>query len=170
MNYFERCQRFFLVAMLFSSLAIVACGPRTYAKPPASPKVEVKTETGADLGAEKAVDQPAKEAKTEMKKAVSSRPTAEPLTKAPTVDYSDSKVQRQGGRLFRKLGCALCHKTSGVELGMGPNLSGISGRLSRGEIRVWVRNPKAKKPKTTMPDFEGSTEDLEAILAFLSSL
>ena len=58
----------------------------------------------------------------------------------------------------RKLGnCLACHVLPIPEQAfhgeVGPDLSGVGGNLSRGEIRLRIVNPKVVNPDTIMPAF-----------------
>jgi len=54
---------------------------------------------------------------------------------------------------FERAGCYACHKTRGFE-GLrkpGPNLTRVKGKLSPEWVRNWIREPRAIKPATWMP-------------------
>lgn len=92
----------------------------------------------------------------------------------------------------RKLGnCLACHKLPIPEQPfhgeVGPNLAGIGGVLSEGELRLRVVDPKVLNPDTMMPafyrssglhrvmdKFEGKTilsaQDVEDVIAYLMTL
>jgi len=92
----------------------------------------------------------------------------------------------------RKLGnCLACHKMPISEQQfhgeVGPNLAGVAGRLSEGELRLRVVDPKKVNPDTIMPafyrnsglhrvmeKFQGKTilnaEQVEDVVAYLMSL
>ncbi|MEM6933770.1 MAG: c-type cytochrome [Pseudomonadota bacterium] len=57
-------------------------------------------------------------------------------------------------------GCSSCHGSPGgpgaeiaAENRNAPDLSGIAGRMSEGEIRLWIVAPVVLKPETEMPGF-----------------
>ena len=77
-----------------------------------------------------------------------------------------------GQILFRNKGCVTCHEHSraGGETGLlavGPNLSAY--RNDPEFLRAWLADPKAIKPETPMPNLKLSTEEIEALIAFLNA-
>lgn len=94
-------------------------------------------------------------------------------------------IHRQKGN------CLACHTLPVPEQPyhgeVGPDLNGVSGRLSEGEIRLRIVNPKYSNPNTIMPafyrteglhmvaeKFEGkpmlSAEEVEDVVAYLMTL
>ena len=70
----------------------------------------------------------------------------------------------------------MCHSAAGKGNPQGPPLDGVGGRLSREEIKAWIRTPveMAKKRGTTrkpamVPYPEFSDEELDALVAYLAS-
>ena len=64
-----------------------------------------------------------------------------------------------GGRdLIRIYGCFGCHKIPGYEgvRKVGPDLSGLSGKLTKDWVRKWLENPKNFKSEARMPQFWGN--------------
>lgn len=93
--------------------------------------------------------------------------------------------------IHRKKGnCLACHAMPGdqpFQGNIGPDLTGVGGRYSVGEIRLRVVNPKFANPDTIMPafykadglhrvlkKFEGKTlltaQEVEDIVAYLATL
>ncbi|HEX5068789.1 MAG TPA: cytochrome c [Vicinamibacterales bacterium] len=70
--------------------------------------------------------------------------------------------------------CSACHQIAGKGSAKGP-LDAVGTKLSADEIRAWITDPKgtaakAKKP-TTMPAYPKLTkDDVDALVAYLSSL
>ena len=61
-----------------------------------------------------------------------------------------------GGRdLIRIYGCFGCHKIPGYEgiRKVGPDLSTVSGKLTKEWVRKWLANPKEFKSQARMPQF-----------------
>src|SRR5205085_4329202 len=61
-----------------------------------------------------------------------------------------------GGRdLIRIYGCFGCHKIPGYEniRKVGPDLSTVSGKLTKDWVRKWLADPKEFKPEARMPKF-----------------
>lgn len=55
----------------------------------------------------------------------------------------------------QETGCVLCHTIPGMKEGgeMGPNLSGLSQRLSAEQIRYRIADPRLLNPQTFMPAY-----------------
>ncbi|MEL7463968.1 MAG: c-type cytochrome [Pseudomonadota bacterium] len=94
-----------------------------------------------------------------------------------------------GAALHQSAGCADCHAAPGFEdaPAIGPDLSGVADRLTEGETRLMVVNPRIVLPETDMPayyavgqigevpdDLVGRTRltplEVEQIVAWLMSL
>jgi cytochrome c2 len=60
-----------------------------------------------------------------------------------------------GRDLIRIYGCFGCHKLPGYEnvRKVGPDLSTVSGKLTKDWVRKWLENPKAFKSQARMPQF-----------------
>ncbi len=101
----------------------------------------------------------------------------------------------KGRKVFinRKLGnCLACHQVSALadepyHGNVGPSLDGVASRLSEGEMRLRIVDPKVVNPDTIMPAFFRSTglhdvlkkfqgktiltaEQVEDVVAFLKTL
>ena len=81
-----------------------------------------------------------------------------------------------GLALFKAKGCASCHqhaavagsgKFSGGPGGLAPILTGYPGDPAY--ARAWLRDPKAIKPATGMPNLNLSAAEIEALVAFLKA-
>jgi cbb3-type cytochrome oxidase cytochrome c subunit len=53
---------------------------------------------------------------------------------------------------------------------LGPSLDKIGSKYDAEKLKGILLNPKTLNPNTVMPPFEGSEEDLEALVAYLLSL
>ena len=55
----------------------------------------------------------------------------------------------------QETGCVLCHAIPGMKEGgdMGPNLNGLSQRLSAEQIRYRIADPRLLNPQTFMPAY-----------------
>ncbi len=53
-----------------------------------------------------------------------------------------------GATLWREVGCAGCHET-----GEAPALDGAAGRLTEGEVRLMIVEPRVVYPETKMPAY-----------------
>lgn len=93
---------------------------------------------------------------------------------------ADSLAVR-GQEVFLSGSCAMCHAIAGTPAGsrVGPDLTHLASRRTiaagtlpntKGNLAAWITDPQRIKPGTTMPPNELSPADLEALLAYLTSL
>lgn len=122
-----------------------------------------------------------------MYKVVGGKSIATSLTGKP----GDAKKGRATAINRKKGNCLGCHKMPIPEQQfhglVGPDLAGVASRMSEGELRLRVVDPKVANPDTIMPAFyksEGlhrvlkkfkgktviSAEDVEDIVAYLKTL
>lgn len=82
---------------------------------------------------------------------VDGRTIPESLTGAP----GDPDRGRVLYRREPRAGCPDCHGLPGAEGGEAPapDLSGVGGRLTAGEIRLWIVAPAVLDPGTEMPPY-----------------
>lgn len=88
------------------------------------------------------------------------------LTKS--VDLSNPAVT--GEQLVADYNCRRCHRVGGGGSLKAPDLAGVTERLDDVSLRLWLRNPKAVKGNTPMPNFHLSDSEVEAIVAYLQKL
>ncbi|MFN3422067.1 MAG: c-type cytochrome [Armatimonadota bacterium] len=81
----------------------------------------------------------------------------------------DPKLER-GKAVYDETGCATCHMVAGIGGRTGPSLDGIGKKYDAEKLKEILLNPKILNPNTVMPPFEGSDEDLDALVAYLLSL
>lgn len=106
------------------------------------------------------------------------RPPSEPAavsSPGPSGDSARSTGERLLGEAYPR--CTMCHSVAGKGNPKGPKLDGVGSRLSRDEIKAWIRTPRemAKKRGSTLkpamaPYPEFSDEELEALVTYLASL
>uniref|UniRef100_A0A7C1JUF8 Cytochrome c n=1 Tax=Caldilinea aerophila TaxID=133453 RepID=A0A7C1JUF8_9CHLR len=75
-----------------------------------------------------------------------------------------------GALLVEKYQCRDCHRIAGRGALKAPNLDGITLRSDdplHVTLRLWLRDPKAIKGDTAMPNFHLSDSEIEAILLYL---
>lgn len=76
-----------------------------------------------------------------------------------------------GRRLFVEAGCHGCHDVEGLSASpIGPPLGGAGSKLRPRWAAWWLRDPKAYLPRTRMPNFLLTDEEVADISAFLLSL
>jgi sulfur-oxidizing protein SoxX len=84
----------------------------------------------------------------------------------PTPSAQNADVER-GRKLVQnrqETGCVLCHTIPGFKDGgeMGPNLAGLSQRMTPDQIRMRIADPRVLNPQTFMPAYF-STEGLHNV-------
>ena len=91
----------------------------------------------------------------------------------PGGSYARTADIAYGKALFSAKGCATCHRHAAVSgSGFGPesdipNLT--TYRWSADFLRTWLKNPAAVKPATDMPNLGLKGDEIDALIAFLSS-
>lgn len=78
---------------------------------------------------------------------------------------ANASTAGDGETLFRNKGCIACHSIGGIGGRIGPSLDRVGERYSEPWLYVWLRDPAAVKPGTTMPAL-GLTDDERARLVF----
>jgi cytochrome c oxidase subunit 2 len=102
---------------------------------------------------------------------------ADQLSEAPVPNDSSAA---QGLKVFREQ-CAACHTIRGTDaLGIvGPDLTHVMSRATiaagtlpntRGYLAGWISDPQGVKPGARMPRLELSSDELQAVLAYLETL
>ena len=98
---------------------------------------------------------------------------AEPLVPGFERFHAATPSEDGGRLLYHELGCGNCHGgETGLPARRGPNLIGVTQRVSAEWVRAFLTNPSATREGTTMPHLlpaEGSA-DLEAVVHYLGSL
>ena len=87
------------------------------------------------------------------------------------VELAGGDVIWKGLRLFEELGCNGCHKAEGFGKDkykmIGPDLTGISSKVSAGWLVEWLKDPKVFRPATRMPKFMFEEDEAKAISSYL---
>lgn len=96
-------------------------------------------------------------------------PTATPPPTA--ISTGDASLVATGKTLFTAKGCAVCHLHSAVtgsgQVGSGPNLSAY--RAEATYLKSWLSDPKAVRATATMPNLGLSSQEINALVAFLNN-
>jgi mono/diheme cytochrome c family protein len=78
-----------------------------------------------------------------------------------------------GAQLVDKYECRNCHRIAGTGALKAPSLDGVTLRSDdpvQVTLRLWLRDPRAVKGDTAMPNFHLADSEIEAILAYLSEV
>ena len=77
-----------------------------------------------------------------------------------------------GRKLFAEAGCVACHDVEGLRPAekLGPDLSRIGNKVYPQWLRRWLKNPRDYLPRTRMPNFLLTEEEIASIQSFLLSL
>jgi cytochrome c2 len=101
---------------------------------------------------------------------------APPATEAPTAAAPGAALEADivyGRALFSAKGCATCHRHAAVaSSGFGPESDVpdlTTYRWSADYLRTWLKDPAAVKPATSMPNLGLKRDEIESLIAFLSS-
>lgn len=89
--------------------------------------------------------------------------------------------QVQGKQVFQGKACVMCHRIGGTDAGasVGPDLTHLASRRTlaagtltndRGSLQAWIADPQGVKPGTAMPRVTLSSDELNALTAYLESL
>jgi cytochrome c oxidase subunit II len=92
-----------------------------------------------------------------------------------------SPQQQRGLQLIEQGPCAACHQVHGTQASgqSGPNLTHLASRrtlaagarpYSTQALREWLRDPQRIKPGNHMPQVQLSSEDVDAVVAYLDTL
>lgn len=75
-----------------------------------------------------------------------------------------------GAQLVEQYECRACHRIAGQGALKAPSLDGVTRRNDDPvhiTLRLWLRDPRAVKGDTAMPNFRLADSEIEAILAYL---
>jgi len=75
-----------------------------------------------------------------------------------------------GKAYFTQVGCASCHLIGGAGGAVGPDLTLVGFRHSPQWLDLWIKDPRAWNPVTTMPNKQLSPAAREAIVSYLAAL
>lgn len=103
------------------------------------------------------------------------------LAQRRPADVPDTREETAGALVFNRAGCAACHTVSGTAADgqIGPDLTHLMSRETigagtlpntKGYLGGWVLDPQQSKPGAKMPPTPLDPQELEALLAYLTSL
>ena len=92
-----------------------------------------------------------------------------------TLSAQDPKLVAEGKKAYVTYDCKKCHRIGNEGSKTSP-LDGVATKLSAAEMRTWLVNPDEmtaklkKKPKVKMKKQDIKPNEVEALLAYLSTL
>ena len=93
----------------------------------------------------------------------------------PAVVSTQADKIEAGKKVYAAQKCATCHSIAGAGSKMSP-LDGVGSKLTAAEIKAWITDPDpltaklATKPKVKMKKYTLPEADLDALIAYMSSL
>ena len=98
-----------------------------------------------------------------------------------TAPEPSTEQSRRGRQIIQSGPCAMCHTVRGTAAGSraGPDLTHVATRSTlaagtlpntRDNMLRWISDPQGVKPGNRMPPIRLSTDDLQAVVAFLQEL
>jgi len=82
----------------------------------------------------------------------------------------DAQAVARGEKNLSNLGCLGCHSVDGKDEGFGPDLSRVAEKTTPEWLYAWIENPTKYWPETNMPTLRVPGEDIQDLVAYLSSL
>jgi mono/diheme cytochrome c family protein len=93
------------------------------------------------------------------------------LAQAVLATRPGSAAERTPGeKVFFDQGCHGCHTVGKVGTPIGPDLSHVGGKHSRGYLVKWLKDPTVQKPRAHMPRIQLSAPEIERLATYLSEL
>ena len=83
---------------------------------------------------------------------------------------TDPAQMAKGQKVYTDKKCALCHKVAGKGGKIGGDLSTVGAKRDAQWLMTFMKIPKVVMPKAKMMPFKGSEEELNELVAYLSSL
>jgi mono/diheme cytochrome c family protein len=93
----------------------------------------------------------------------------------PAVVSTQADKIEAGKKVYAAQKCSTCHSIAGVGSKMAP-LDGVGSKLTAAEIKAWIIDPDpltaklATKPKIKMKKYTLPDAELDALVAYVSSL
>lgn len=90
---------------------------------------------------------------------------------------NSSDVLDQGEARFRQMFCTTCHSVAVTRAGettliggdIGPELTKVGSKVNPDWLVAWLRNPQAYLPKSQMPRYEWSDQDLYVVSRYIQA-
>ncbi len=84
------------------------------------------------------------------------------------VDWTKADIEK-GGEIFRGSRCVTCHEVNGRGGTLAPALTHVGAKASREWLYSWIKDPHRFQPKTLMPRFRFTDEQIRDLASYLSS-
>ncbi len=84
--------------------------------------------------------------------------------------YLEPAQIAKGQQVYSEKQCGSCHSISGAGGTTGPDLSRVGLKREADWLLKFLKNPKTVNQRAKMTPFEGSDQDLEALVAYLTTL
>jgi len=82
----------------------------------------------------------------------------------------ERSLAAEGQQVYRAQGCYGCHTMGKTGTPVAPDLSKIGSKYSEADLRAWLSDPKAQKPRAHMSKIDLSKTEIDALAAYLASL
>jgi sulfur oxidation c-type cytochrome SoxX len=82
----------------------------------------------------------------------------------------ESHLVQEGRKVYEEVNCSYCHAINGIGGAVGPDLSNIGGQLTKEQLTVYLQNPDAMVPDTLHPKLLFTSDELDALVAYLLTL
>lgn len=83
---------------------------------------------------------------------------------------SDPAIVVKGENVYAEKKCAMCHAIKGKGGKSGGDLTDVGAKRDTDWLKQFTRAPKSLLPNAKMPAFQGSQEELDAVVAYMASL
>jgi sulfur oxidation c-type cytochrome SoxX len=83
------------------------------------------------------------------------------------VDWSRADPER-GGEIFRRSRCVTCHSVNGRGGTLAPELAHVGSKVTRDWLYSWIRDPHRLQPKTLMPRFRFTDDEVRDLAAYIA--
>lgn len=92
------------------------------------------------------------------------------LTVSAVAARGDTGQISLGERVYADKKCAMCHTVRGDGGQGGGDLTEVGAKRDADWLKQFTRAPQSLIPSASMPAFQGSEKDFDAVTAYMSSL
>lgn len=76
----------------------------------------------------------------------------------------------RGETVYAEKKCAMCHAIKGKGGKSGGDLTTVGAKRDAAWLKQFTKEPKSVMPNAKMPPFKGTEQELEAVVAYMTSL